>query len=797
VSISLIDVTHTLIHELRFWKIFWIDATNDETINLSFQAIARYPEASASGVKDMASVIHWLSEMDLNWLLIFDNADGEPSMVSKSLPSGDRGNVLITSRNPDMKRNVSHRAWIMVEEMKEVDAISLLLKATAFDGETSEELIQAAKAIVTELCFLPLAVDQAGAAIACGLCEMDSYLEMYSECRQTLLAHPSFKGASNYGHAVYTTWEMSFWALEAKAAKGKSEVDSQVVESAIVILQTFAFFHFDGIPEDIFRRAAEAPDVRFRATPNLPPQLLACNKSGKWDRSFFREGIQMLISHSLINKSGSGVYSMHPLVHCWSRDRMLQSEQQMRCMSAKTLLAQSITFKFASQDYAFRRALLLHIKANEKYGDELGISQIDDDVQMSRFALVFNESGYWNEAEKLQENVIELRKRLLGTEHPHTLSSMANLAATYWQQGRWSKAEKLEVDVMELRTRLLGAEHPDTLTSMANLATTYWQQGRWNEAEKLEVGVMDQRKRLLGAEHPDTLTSMGDLATTYWQQGRWNEAERLEVDVVEMSKRLLGAEHPDTLTSMANLATTYWQQGRWNEAENLEIDVMELRKRLLGAEHPDTLTAMANLAATYRQQGRLVEALKLEVDVMELRKRLLGTEHPDTLTSMANLAATYRQQGKLEEAEKLEVDVVELRKRLLGTEHPETLTSMANLAETYRQQGRLEEAEKLEVDVMELSKRLLDAEHPDTLTSMANLAATHKQQGKLEEAEKLEVDVMELRKRLLGAEHPDTLTSMANLAATYRLQGRLEEAETLDNDIKQIKKDQLRLIKLK
>src|SRR5277367_7007729 len=147
------DVMHTLIHELRFWKILWIDATNDETINFSFQAIIGYPEASASGVKDMASVIHWLSELDSNWLLIFDNADGKPSMVSKCLPPGDRGNVLITSRNPEMKRNVSPRAWIKVEEMEEEEAISLLLNAAAFDNETSEESIRASKAIVTELCF--------------------------------------------------------------------------------------------------------------------------------------------------------------------------------------------------------------------------------------------------------------------------------------------------------------------------------------------------------------------------------------------------------------------------------------------------------------------------------------------------------------------------------------------------------------------------------------------------------------------------------------------------------------------
>jgi hypothetical protein len=64
---------------------------------------------------------------------------------------------------------------------------------------------------------------------------------------------------------------------------------------------------------------------------------------------------------------------------------------------------------------------------------------------------------------------------------------------------------------METRKRVLGVEHPSTLTSMANLASTYSGQGRWKEAEELEVQVMETKKRVLGVEHPSTLTSMANL----------------------------------------------------------------------------------------------------------------------------------------------------------------------------------------------------------------------------------------------------------------------------------------------
>ncbi len=72
---------------------------------------------------------------------------------------------------------------------------------------------------------------------------------------------------------------------------------------------------------------------------------------------------------------------------------------------------------------------------------------------------------------------METRKTKLGADHPDTLSSMANLAATYSNQGRWEEAEKLQVQVMETRKTKLGADHPDTLTSMANLAVDVLESG--------------------------------------------------------------------------------------------------------------------------------------------------------------------------------------------------------------------------------------------------------------------------------------------------------------------------------
>ncbi|KAN0067668.1 hypothetical protein V8E54_014233 [Elaphomyces granulatus] len=125
------------------------------------------------------------------------------------------------------------------------------------------------------------------------------------------------------------------------------------------------------------------------------------------------------------------------------------------------------------------------------------------------------------------------------------------MVSAFWKQGRWTEAEKLDVQVMEARKTVLGPKHPDTLTSMHNLASTYRKQGRWTEAEKLDVQVMETSKTVLGREHPDTLSSISNLA-----YGMSSATEKLGVQVMETRKTVLGPEHPDTLMSMWNLSYT-------------------------------------------------------------------------------------------------------------------------------------------------------------------------------------------------------------------------------------------------
>ncbi|KAF8345769.1 hypothetical protein F5887DRAFT_1188989 [Amanita rubescens] len=781
-------------HETLFSDIFWIDASSESTIDLRLKQIAQANSATAEAASSAGSALKWISKR-LNWLMIYDNADGGYQIVEKFLPPGDEGNILITSRNLELMRITENLMEVL--EMGEEEALSLLSKSARLDYR-SENMQTKGKQLISKLGGIPLAIDQAGAYMLACKSPLDDYLELYAKNHDELMSNPLFKGASDYGSCTYGTWEISMKEIEARAAK-KTNPEAIAAESALALHQIIAFLHHENIPEELFRNAAEnykKRNIDEEEESGLPlsitmlnSKVLFLDENGEWNKMQFQLGIQVLLSFSLIKSTGK-VYSVHPLVHAWSRNRVPNMDIVHQLLMAKAFLACSVELDYEIDNYEYCQLLAPHMRTMNNQAAQLNLDNFYYD-ECDRFSLVFHRVGNWNEMEKLRMWMLERQKASLAPKHPLVLNSMAHLASTYWNQGRWDEAEKLFVEVMEARKQKLGSQHPDTLRSLANLASTYRNQGRWDEAEKLGVEVMEARKQKLGSQHPDTLSSLANLASTYWNQGRWDEAEKLFVEVVEASKEKLGSHHPDTLSSLANLASTYRNQGRWDEAEKLEVEVMEARKQKLGSHHPYTLSSLANLASTYWNQGRWDEAEKLDVEVMEARKEKLGSQHPDTLSSLANLASTYRNQGRWDEAEKLEVEVMEARKQKLGSHHPHTLSSLANLASTYRNQGRWDEAEKLFVEVMEARKEKLGSQHPDTLSSLANLASTYWNQGRWNEAEKLFVEVMETSREKLGSHHPDTLSDMANLASTYWKQGRWDEAEKLEVEVMEIRKERL------
>ncbi|PFH46604.1 hypothetical protein AMATHDRAFT_69506 [Amanita thiersii Skay4041] len=579
--------------------------------------------------------------------MIYDGADGAPSLIPMYLPHGNKGNIIITSRNGALMK-FTLNCGTEVTQMKDDEARLLLVKAGGFDEKTVDE--EHCKEIVSKLHCIPLAVHMAGAYMQATQCSCVQYLELLTTVFKRLLDKKHTE-VSDYGHTTYATWELSMQNIQSRV-NDKQHPGAQV---AIQILDTVAFLHHLDVPLEVFKRAAKSHMVKD----TLQPELLPLGLSGHWDQFLFNQGIQELQNFSLIKKDlFEDKLSIHPLVQRWVRDRLSDIDAKQKFEETRFILCCSVDPENRLSDYSMLNddntsnddtywlALSPHLKANDECGRRNKLQDLKVKAwELNNIGIVFQTAGFHADAEQHFQKALQWSIQL-GLDQSEVLTYMHNLAKIYLAHGRHSKVEKLFKELVESNKLKLDYGNPYTPSLMDMLGKFYQHQCRSDKAEKLYKKAVEECKQRLGNDHPHTLVLMNNLASTYQHQGRWNESEKILQVVVESDKLKLGDNHPETLTAMNNLALAYQHQGRLDESEKVLEVVVESSKPKLGPDHPLTLTYMNNLAYTYECKGRWVESERLYKMIIESKKSTLGHDHPDTLTSLNNLAGMYKDQGR-------------------------------------------------------------------------------------------------------------------------------------------------------
>ena len=308
----------------------------------------------------------------------------------------------------------------------------------------------------------------------------------------------------------------------------------------------------------------------------------------------------------------------------------------------------------------------------------------------------YSDLGLFAEAQRQMERALNLRRRVLGQEHPDTVSSMHALGGLYLRAGKYGPSEALLNETLEVRRRLRGDRHPDTLAVMGELATLAGMvQGDYARTAAMFTKVLDVQRSALGEEHPDTLAVMNQLATQYVNQGKYAKAEDLYKKVLDIKRRVMGEEHPSTLMSMSNLGVVNRYQGKYAQAETLLTSALQMTRRVLGAEHQETLKVLRNLALLYQAQARYEQTGPLLSEVLRIGRRVLGEQHPDTLAALNNVAELHRLQEEYLEAGAMFNEILAVRRRLLAADHPNITNVLASLGGMELEQGRYVEAEPL------------------------------------------------------------------------------------------------------
>jgi serine/threonine protein kinase/tetratricopeptide (TPR) repeat protein len=330
--------------------------------------------------------------------------------------------------------------------------------------------------------------------------------------------------------------------------------------------------------------------------------------------------------------------------------------------------------------------------------DHVDLSHSEREQRASVFAAEWNRVNATDAARDLIEATI-LKPAVAAIEQqfndqPVVAAHLRDvLADRYRGLGLVDAALPLETLALETRRRLLGEEHPDTITSISHMGSLLWVQGRLAHAEPFLREALEKSRRVLGPENRATIAAIGNLGSLLWAQGRLAEAEPFIREALEMTRRVLGEEHPNTLVAIDNMGVLLQSRQRLAEAEPYCREAVAKCRRVLGEEHPDTITSINNMGSLLRAQGKLAEAEPYCREAMEKRRRVLGQQHPSTLASIASMASLLRAQGKPAEAEPLFREAIAGTERAEGRDHASTASFRLGLGQSLTDLGRFAHAE--------------------------------------------------------------------------------------------------------
>ena len=448
----------------RFASIFWVDATDPNSVAQSFAAIAEMIFSKEVDLADADAsvrlVIDELSRWQIPWLIVFDNFDQPDAFKGRSIkdyfPRGKKGRILFTSRHAGA-RGLGH--LITVTSMSENEGLELLLRRSRNNKNDDNSVV--GKEIVRRLGCLALAIDQAGAYISARSLSLSLFIDHYSNRREKVLKETPavWDYTRKLGNtetetslSAFTTWEMSFEQI------GGDDNNKRTKEHLLTIS---AFFDNKDIFEELFK-------VYFEL--KRPGWMEPFNNNRTWSTYEFQDVLAELSNLSLLQILKTGPlgshFSLHPLIQDWMKLRLSPRDRKTSATEAISILAAFIDAK---------DAVKLALQSKQTI-----VSHLDASVQ-NDVSFLTHEDG-------------------LGTQY--LIHATLSFASFYQSQGRYTEAERLYRRALAGNEKQLGPDHPDTLRTVHGLAIVYDHQGRYTEAEQLYGRALTGSERQLGPEHP-------------------------------------------------------------------------------------------------------------------------------------------------------------------------------------------------------------------------------------------------------------------------------------------------------
>ncbi|CUS09496.1 unnamed protein product, partial [Tuber aestivum] len=456
--------------------IYWVHGSGLPTFSDEFRAIAQHGRIPLAGTETdeegfLLNVKRWFQGPDSgHWILVIDNADNEEDFIgnsgriSKFVPQGPRGTLIFTTRSLQVAlRQGCER--IEIGKMEDDEAQALFLKHLVHYHIPSDKEQQAINMILNSIHRIPLAIIGAAAFMTETQIPPSTYWTIFrgsDEQAKRLLSRPfcDIRREADMTQSILATYFITF------------DLITRQMPLAADLLRLIASLDRQNIPEELLSQSG---------------------LDGIDDQIQFLEAIGKLLGFSLVTRvecEDQKLYELHRLVQL-SLQVYLPTEELSRWRATALKVVSRLfprrwaTWRDVSSVY-IPHVLVVTENSTDPIAEELCF----------RLGLYFRDMGKYDESEKMHRHALEGREKILGPDHPDTLTSVNNLALVLREQGKYGESEKMHRHALEGREKILGPDHPNTLTSVNNLALVLHGQGKYDKSEKMHRRALEGREKI-------------------------------------------------------------------------------------------------------------------------------------------------------------------------------------------------------------------------------------------------------------------------------------------------------------
>ncbi len=245
---------------------------------------------------------------------------------------------------------------------------------------------------------------------------------------------------------------------------------------------------------------------------------------------------------------------------------------------------------------------------------------------------------------------LEEARRLLGDDRGSRLRRArldGLLANAYRETDQNDRADALIAESLDWHRRVLGPDHPSTLTVRMAVANHARIARRFDEAYDEISAVLAQRQRLFGPAHPAVAHCHNEMALVDYDRARYAEAAAGFARAQEIWSARLGPSHDHTLTAQSNRAGALAEIGDAAAARR-ELDQVIAIRRAQGSALLKGLLTTRGLAL--EQLGDETAALQDFDESQALSRSAAGAQMVDWVWASLLGARAQRRLGRAADA---------------------------------------------------------------------------------------------------------------------------------------------------